>query len=345
MKTILVTGGTGFIGSHTSLSLSLKNYQVIVVDSVINSSINSLRRIESINPNAKIIFEKGDIRDLSFMRKVFHKAIKNNSPIEAVIHFAGLKSVEESAINPIMYWDMNVYGSINLIKVMCEFKCHTIIFSSSATIYGNNKNNPITESEPIKPTNPYGNTKATIETILRQISESGQYKWRIANLRYFNPIGAHKSGLLGEDPLGKPNNLFPYLCRVAQGKYKELQIFGNNWPTYDGTGVRDYVHVMDLAEAHICSLEFLLENNPQCLELNIGTGIGTSVLNLVKTFESVNNCKIPYIFCDRRKGDVASVIADNKKVLSLLNWSPKRNIADMCKDGWRWQSLNPNGFN
>jgi len=344
MKNILVTGGAGFIGSHTCISLLEKGYEVTVVDSNINSSSISLKKLEIINQNKKIIFEKGDIRDISFMRRVFNKALKINKPIEAVIHFAGLKAVGESVLKPLIYWDANVYGSINLLKIMDEFKCHTMIFSSSATIYGNTESNPITESEPVNPNNPYGYTKATIESILKGIFESSKDSWRIANLRYFNPIGAHNSGLIGEDPSGEPNNLFPYICRVANGKYKRLKIFGKNWPTIDGTGIRDYIHVMDLADSHRSSLEFLLKNKPQYLNLNVGTGIGTSVLELVETFEKVNNCKIPYIFCDRRKGDVANVIADNKKIISLLKWHPKRNIQEMCRDGWRWQTLNPNGF-
>ncbi len=349
MKTILVTGGCGFIGSHTCLCLLKNDYRVVVVDSNINSSKLSLENIKKILKQNKlliedIIFNKGDIRDEEFLKKVFIQAINNGNPIEGVIHFAGLKSVAESTKDPLLYWDNNVCGSLTLLKVMQLFKCETIVFSSSATVYGNTKINPIKESFEIKPLNPYGQTKASIEHILAGIFKASQEKWKIANLRYFNPIGAHESGLLGEETLNKPNNLFPYIALVASGKYKKLNIYGKDWPTHDGTGIRDYIHVMDLAEAHKCALNFLFDNGPNLLNLNIGTGIGTSVLELIQTFEEVVKCKIPYDFCERRPGDVGTLIADNETAISLLQWHPKKDLKDMCEDGWRWRSLNPNGY-
>ena len=243
-----------------------------------------------------------------------------------------------------LYWDVNVGGTINLLKVMNINNCRTIVFSSSATIYGTNSNIPFTEESEISPINPYGHTKATIEMILRNIFESMKDSWRIANLRYFNPIGAHSSGLIGEDPSDEPNNLFPYICRVAIGKYPNLRIYGKDWPTIDGTGIRDFVHVMDVADSHKLALEYLLKNKPQCLNLNIGTGKGTSVLELIKIFNKINKCDVPYLFEEKRYGDVASIIADNKLAKKKLKWSPQRDIIDMCRDGWLWQQKNPYGY-
>ena len=349
MKTILVTGGTGFIGSHVCLSLINSNYRVLIADSNINSSKLSIKRIKKIFDqndfsNYDIDFKKGDIRDEKFLKNLFKREIENNKPIEGVIHLAGLKSVEESTRYPLLYWDNNVYGSLNLLKTMKLFDCHRIVFSSSATVYGNSKINPIKESFEVKPLNPYGHTKASIEFILESIFESDRDNWHIANLRYFNPIGAHESGLIGEYPLNKPNNLFPYICNVANGIYEKLNIYGNDWPTPDGTGIRDYIHVMDLADAHICALNYLLDNKSQILTLNIGTGIGTSVLELVEAFQEVNKIKIPFQFCERRPGDVPILIADNKIASSLLKWGPKKDLKKMVRDGWRWRSLNPDGF-
>ena len=349
MKTILVTGGTGFIGSHVCLSLIYSNYRVVIVDSNINSSELSLKRVMKIFDQDnfskyEINFKKGDIRDEKFLKGLFKQESEKNTPIEGVIHLAGLKSVEESSRDPLLYWDNNVGGTLNLLKIMQLFDCKNIVFSSSATIYGNTKINPIKESFEIKPINPYGHTKASVEYILESIYKSGSNAWRIANLRYFNPIGAHESGLIGEDPLNKPNNLFPYICLVANRKYEKLNIYGNDWPTPDGTCIRDYIHVMDLADAHIYAINYLLDNNPQILNLNIGTGIGTSVLELVETFQEVNKIKIPYQYCERRPGDVSILIADNKISSSLLKWSPKRDLKQMCKDGWQWRCLHPDGF-
>ena len=348
-KTILVTGGTGFIGSHACCVLIEENYRIIIVDSNINSSELSLKAIKKIFENNKslmpdIIFSKGDIRDEVFLKKVFSNAAKNGYAIDGVLHFAGLKSVEESVKAPLTYWDNNVLGTINLLKVMELFNCKTIVFSSSATIYGNNNVIPIKENIEIKPFNTYGHTKASVECILESVSKSSKKKWKIANLRYFNPIGAHETGLIGEDPLNKPNNLFPYICSVASGKYDFLNVFGKDWPTFDGTGIRDYIHVVDLAEAHVITLDYLFKNETDIINLNIGTGIGTSVLELIDAFQEVNKCKVPYKFCDRRPGDVSTLVADNQKAFKLLKWKPKRNLKDMCRDGWRWIKKNPNGY-
>tara|TARA_B100000161_G_C33557799_1_gene419041 strand:- start:2416 stop:3474 length:1059 start_codon:yes stop_codon:yes gene_type:complete len=350
MSTILVTGGAGFVGSHTCVSLLEKGFKVIVVDSNINSSPIALDRVEDIlkikhKSYEKIVFEKGDIRDEIFLRNIFNRAIKRYSEIKAVIHFAGLKSIRESVLDPLSYWDSNLIGTLTLLKVMNDFNCKTIVFSSSASIYGNEVRTPIVETSPIKPNNPYGKTKAAIEKILHDlfISTSNR-EWRIANLRYFNPIGSHKTGLIGENPNNVPNNLFPLICGVAIGRYEKLNIYGNDWPTKDGTGVRDYIHVMDLAEGHLLVLELLIKNKPQILSMNLGTGSGTSVLELISVFEKINGVKIPYHFSKRREGDNAFVVADNNLAKSILNWEPRMSIQEMCRDGYLWQIKNPNGY-
>ena len=345
MHRILVTGGCGFIGSHTCLALLEKNYEVWVVDSLVNSSHLVLERIKKLsNKSNNIKFFKGDIRDIKFIRKVFQKAINNDLPISGVIHFAGLKSVGESNYEPIKYWDVNVNGTINLIRVMEESNCRSIVFSSSATIYGVKDDSPIKESFDIESINPYGNTKIVIEKLLKDLYLSSPDEWRISSLRYFNPIGAHESGLIGEDPLGIPNNIFPLIMQVGMRRISKLQVFGNDWDTEDGTGVRDYIHVLDLADGHILAMEYLFNRKPQIINLNLGTGTGTSVLELINTFERVNNVSIPYEFTDRRRGDYATVIADNSKLIKVLNWKPKRDLLKMCVDGWRWQKSNPKGY-
>ncbi len=349
MRHVLVTGGTGFIGSHTSLKLLEEGVRITIVDSFKNSSIKCLGRIKKIikekNKNLMnlINLEEGDIRNYLFLKNIFLNAKNNNIPFDSVIHFAGLKAVGESFKKPLIYWENNVFGSINLLQVMNDFDCNTIVFSSSATVYGLSKS-PLYEDLPLNPNNPYGHTKATVENILEGLFNSARDKWRVACLRYFNPIGAHDSALIGEDPLNKPNNIFPLLCRVAQGKYQKLNVYGNDWPTNDGTGVRDYIHVMDLADAHFLTLNYLVNNDPQNISLNIGTGQGISVLELINIFNKVNQCEIPYDICERREGDVPILVANNQKALSTLNWYPKRSIESMCKDGWRWQNLNPNGY-
>ncbi len=347
---ILVTGGAGFIGSHTCLALIQKGYEVLVVDSYVNSQKQSLEKLNDILKlnsgirNVDIEITKADIRDEHILDKIFSYHQHLGKPIQAVIHFAGLKSVEESVQYPLNYWDVNVNGSINLLRVMHRYKCKTIVYSSSATIYGFSNDITIKENTEIKPNNPYGRTKVAVENLLNDIYDSQPDKWRIANLRYFNPIGAHPSGLIGESPIGVPSNIFPYLTQVASGKRKKLTIFGNDWPTSDGTAIRDYIHVMDLAEGHISTLEYLLKNENQIINLNLGTGLGTSVLELLHTFERVNDIKISFEVGARRLGDSCSVVANNTLATSCLDWSPKRDLDEMCIDGWKWQTLNPEGY-
>ena len=348
---ILVTGGAGFIGSHTCVVLLEQGYEIVSIDSYVNSHKKSLQRVinilksekDSIDIRLKVI--NLDIRDEEKLDKLFLDAQSLGKPFNAVIHFAGLKSVKDSIFNPLLYWDVNVNGSINLLRAMNKYNCRTIVFSSSATIYDILNEKLLTEDTNINPINPYGQTKAAVEKLLNNIYVSNPGEWKIANLRYFNPIGAHPSGMIGEAPVGVPNNIFPYITQVAIGQREKLTIFGNNWPTSDGTGIRDYIHVMDLADGHISALEYLFENKNQIINLNIGTGSGTSVFELVKTFEQVNKIKIPLEFSSRREGDHGTVIADNSLAISCLNWSPKRCLREMCKHGWKWQLLNPEGYN
>ena len=347
---VLVTGGAGFIGSHTCLVLLEQGYEITVLDSCINSHQKSLQKVVEIfqkksgvkNVNLEITI--GDIRDENLLNKLFLEYKKIGKPIQAVIHFAGRKSVKESILNPLLYWDVNVNGSINLLRVMDRFNCRTIVFSSSATIYGLSNNVPLKEDTEIKPINPYGRTKVVVEQILNDAYNSNPEKWKIANLRYFNPIGAHSSGMIGEAPIGIPNNIFPCITQVAAGVLDELTIFGNDWPTFDGTCFRDYIHVMDLADGHIAALNYLNKGENKIVNINLGTGLPTSVLQLIDTFEKVNNIKITKKFTGRRIGDYCSVIADNTFALSCLNWFPKRDLEKMCLDGWKWQSLNPEGY-
>ena len=345
METIFVTGASGYIGSHTCLLLLNMGCEVYALDSYVNSYEASLKKVINISnqrslDKGKLHIYKGDIRDKNTLRNIFFQARKNGKTIESVMHFAGLKSIKESMINPYEYWDNNVNGSINLFNIMNENDCHKIVFSSSATIYGQKSHDNIDENSPIFPSNTYGNTKYTIEKILTDIFDRTNGKWRIANLRYFNPIGAHESGEIGENPKGIPNNIFPLITRVAAGQKEKLEIYGNDWDTIDGTGVRDYIHVMDLAEGHIKALEFLSSEKPQIININLGTGFGTSVLELINVFQKVNNIEIPYKFGLRRTGDLARVVADNSFAKRKLNWSPKRSIEKMCKDGWKWQEKN-----
>lgn len=347
---ILVTGGTGFIGSHTCATLIEQGYKVIIVDSLINSSEKVIGRLnEMLNLKMRksfnnIEFFKGDLRDKNLIRSIFEKYKNTENEIKGVIHFAGLKSVKESIENPLYYWDNNIISTINLLETMEEYKCFNLVFSSSATIYGHSNGELINESCEINPINTYGRTKAVIEQILKDIFQSSPQKWKIINLRYFNPIGAHPSGMIGEEPKGIPNNIFPLIIKVASREINEIQIFGNDWDTPDGTGIRDYIHVLDLAEGHVKALELLNKSSPRIMNINLGTGIGTSVLELIKTFEKVNNTNIPSIFVSRREGDHAKVVAENKLAQESLRWIPKRNIYDMCKDGWRWKLKNPFGY-
>lgn len=351
MQSILVTGGAGFIGSHTCLNLIKKGYSLYILDSLVNSSklsicnVLKILEINDLDANGLIDVMEGDIRNKSTIREVFMKSIADKKPIKSVIHFAGLKSVAESVRNPSIYWESNLISSLNLIEVMLEFDCLTIVFSSSATVYGLSNKSPIKENGNLNPNNPYGNTKLAIEKLFNDFFHSNKKKLKIANLRYFNPVGAHPSGLIGEDPKGIPNNIFPVIAKVAIGKQKKLKVFGNDWPTFDGTGIRDYIHVMDLAEGHISMLEFLINNESQVVTLNLGTGIGTSVLQLIKIYEKVNNIKIPFQFVPRRSGDAAELVADSSYAKKLINWAPNKDLKDMCRDSFNWQLKNPYGFN
>ena len=347
---VLLTGGCGFIGSHTALILLELGFDLIIIDSNINSSSKVIDRICKIIfkeyriDNNRFSFYQGDLRDKLFIENIFDKENSKESKISFVIHFAGLKSVRESNIVPLNYWDANVSGTIQLLDVMMKHNCKNLIFSSSATVYEASANESFSENDNINPSNPYGNTKITIEKLLRDIFDSDINGWRIACLRYFNPIGAHPSGLLGEDPSGNPNNIFPIILNVAIGNDHLLEIYGSDWDTSDGTCIRDYIHVMDVAEGHIKTFEYLLNNNAQFLNLNIGTGKGTSVLELVNTFEQINNLKVPFKFSERRKGDLKKVIADSSLSFSLLGWRPKRSTKEMCRDGWKWKISNPDGY-
>ncbi len=345
MQRILVTGGVGFIGSHTSLLLIEKGYEILIVDSLVNSSIKAFERINKIidtkflKMKKNLSFFRGDLRNESFIRDIFSNQYKIGKPITGVIHFAGLKSINESINDPLRYWDFNLVSTINLLKVMDSFDCKTIVFSSSASVYGAAKINLINEDQELNPINPYGLTKLTIENVLANLYESSLKEWKIINLRYFNPIGAHPSGLIGEVPIGIPNNIFPLIMQVALGKIECFKIYGNDWPTRDGTCIRDYIHVMDLANGHFYALEHLINNSPKILNFNLGTGIGTSVLELINTFQRVNKINVPFEFIDRRKGDAAIVVADNSLVKKILRWKPERNLEDMCIDGWKWKKL------
>tara|TARA_B100001248_G_scaffold134762_1_gene101168 strand:- start:10 stop:1062 length:1053 start_codon:yes stop_codon:yes gene_type:complete len=350
MRKILVTGGLGYIGSHTCIELLKNNYKVTILDSLYNSKFETFQKIKKViskenkNNLNNLDFFQGDIRDYEFLEKLFTDKISSDSNFDAVIHLCGLKSVEESAKNAISYWDVNVLGTINLIKVMLKFECYNLLFSSSATVYGNVLDKPIREDCAVIPINTYGETKATVEKILFDLQKDSNNKFKIGALRFFNPVGAHGSGLIGELPLGKPNNIFPLILDTAYGIKDKINIFGDDWPTDDGTAIRDYIHVMDLAESFVGILNYLISNKPVYFNLNIGTGKGTSVLKLLKTFEKVNKVKVPYCFCERRKGDVPFLVAENSLLRSRFNISPKRDIEIMCKDAWRWKLLNPEGY-
>lgn len=334
---ILVTGGAGYIGSHTVLELIKEGYDVLVYDNLSNSSKLSLERVSQLIEK-KIPFIEGDIRDENKLNSLFE-----SNMIDAVIHFAGLKSVGESVVEPLVYYNNNVFGALQLFKVMQKYNVKKLVFSSSATVYGEPTNVPLSESMPVgKPTNPYGMSKLMIENIISDICKSDQ-EFSATVLRYFNPVGAHESGLIGEDPLGIPNNLMPYITQVALGEQKVLSIYGSDYPTSDGTGVRDYIHVVDLAKGHLAALKKCMEESKH-LVVNLGTGIGYSVLEVVKTFQKVNNLKIPYQMTSRRAGDVASCFADATYAKTYLNWTAKKTLSDMCVDSWRWQKQNPKGY-
>ncbi len=330
---IFVTGGAGYIGSHTCVELLEAGYEVCVYDNLCNASTESLRRVEEITGKA-LEFVEGDIRD----RESLERAMQG---CDAVIHFAGLKAVGESVAKPLEYYDNNVVGTIRLLEAMRSVGIETLVFSSSATVYGDPDFLPLTEDHPLRTTNPYGQSKLVIEEILRDLYRSDP-TWRIAILRYFNPVGAHESGLIGEDPNDIPNNLMPFITQVAVGRREELSVFGNDYDTPDGTGVRDYIHVVDLAQGHLKALEFL--EKPACEAINLGTGEGYSVLQMVRAFEEASGRKIPYRITERRPGDIAACYADPAKAKELLGWKAKRDLKKMCEDSWRWQSMNPKGY-
>ncbi|MCP9775772.1 UDP-glucose 4-epimerase GalE [Cyanobium sp. WAJ14-Wanaka] len=350
MAHLLITGGAGFIGSHTCLVLLEAGHSLVVLDNFANSSPESLIRVLEL---AELGFEserlrviEGDIRSEADLNRAFG-ATPGSTGIEAVIHFAGLKAVGESVAHPLRYWDVNLAGSRSLLAAMEAHGCRNLVFSSSATLYGYPEVVPIAETAPIQPINPYGHSKAAVEQLLADLYGArlqSQTPWRIARLRYFNPVGAHPSGRIGEDPNGTPNNLFPFVSQVAIGRRKQLQVFGGDWPTADGSGVRDYIHVMDLAEGHRAALDVLLAEPPQLLTLNLGSGQGHSVLEVVSAFGAASGQPVPYEIVPRRAGDAAATVADASLAHGRLGWRTSRTLQDMCRDGWAWQSGNPKGY-
>ena len=336
MTSILVTGGAGYIGSHTCVELLGAGMDVTVFDNFCNSSPEALRRVERI-AGRPLTLVRGDIRDRAAL-----SAALRASGAQAVIHFAGLKAVGESVDKPVEYYDNNVVGTLRLIEAMRECAIGTLVFSSSATVYGDPQRLPLTEDHPLSATNPYGRSKLMIEDILRDLRRSDA-RWRLGLLRYFNPAGAHESGLIGEDPRGIPNNLMPFVAQVAAGRREYLSVWGDDYPTVDGTGVRDYIHVVDLARGHVKALERLCAN-AGCFTVNLGTGTGYSVLDMVRAFEKASGRPIPYRVAARRPGDIAACFADPTLAHEILGWRAERGLEAMCADGWRWQSGNPQGF-
>ena len=336
MTTVLVTGGAGYIGSHACVELLNANFDVLVLDNFCNSKATSIKRVEKITGKSITLIE-GDVRDKATLTTLF-----SDHQIDAVMHFAGLKAVSDSVNNPLAYYDNNVMGSITLLEVMSEFSVNNIVFSSSATVYGFSDDKPIPETAPLSPFNPYGHNKRMVEQVLADVSIADP-NWNIALLRYFNPVGAHPSGEIGEDPNGVPNNLMPYVSQVAVGKRERLSVFGNDYPTIDGTGVRDYIHVVDLALGHVAALNKLMQG---CglLTLNLGAGRGYSVLELVQAFEASTGQKIPYEIVNRRAGDIAIYFADASLAKQVLGWKTTKTLEDICRDAWRWQTKNPNGY-
>jgi UDP-glucose 4-epimerase len=333
--TILVTGGAGYIGSHTCVELLLAGHQVVVFDNFSNSHPEVLKRVEQI-AGQKPFLVQSDIRDQSAIESVLLQY-----QCQVVIHFAGLKAVGESVEKPLLYYDNNIVGTHRLLAAMQNCSVSKLVFSSSATVYGEPQCLPLTENHPLSALNPYGRSKLFIEDMLRDVYRAHP-EWRIAILRYFNPVGAHESGLIGEDPQGTPNNLMPYVAQVTLGRREYLNIWGNDYPTPDGTGVRDYIHVVDLAMGHLKALEAL--DQPQCSAVNLGTGVGYSVLDVVKAFEAASGQSVPNRFGPRRPGDVAACYADPQLAMQLLGWKAERDLASMCQDHWRWQKHNPQGY-
>ncbi|WP_336711245.1 UDP-glucose 4-epimerase GalE [Arthrobacter sp. USHLN218] len=333
---VLVTGGTGYIGSHTTLALLEAGHDVVVVDNLVNSSEESLRRVQEL-AGRQATFRKLDLLDEAKLGDIF-----DSERFDAVIHFAGLKAVGESVEQPLRYYHNNVVGTLNLLHAMDSHDVRTIVFSSSATVYGNSDEVPLTEKMALDATNPYGRTKEQIEDILSDLGASDE-RWRIALLRYFNPVGAHESGLIGEDPLDVPNNLLPFVAQVAVGRRDKVRVFGNDYPTPDGTGVRDYIHVVDLAAGHLAALDFV-SRSPGVRRWNLGTGRGSSVLEVLTAFGKATGFAIPYEFVDRRPGDAAISYADPSAALAELGWSATRTLEQMCQDHWNWQKNNPQGY-
>lgn len=333
---ILVTGGAGYIASHTDLELLNAGYDVVAVDNLCNSSSESIKRVEKLT-GKKIKFYENDILDKEALTTIFEQ-----EKIDAVIHFAGLKAVGESCKIPLQYYKNNVAGTVNLLEVMEKFNVKNLVFSSSATVYGDPKTVPITEDFPLSATNPYGRTKLMIEDILRDLHAADK-EWNVAILRYFNPIGAHESGEIGEDPNGIPNNLVPYIAKVALGILDKIYVFGNDYDTPDGTGIRDYIHVVDLALGHLKAIEKLTEK-PGLVTYNLGTGRGYSVLEVIHNYEKACSKKLPYVITDRRPGDIAVSYADPTKANKELGWKAERDIEQMCRDSYNWQIKNPNGY-
>ncbi len=345
MAQLLITGGAGFIGSHSCLVLLEAGHDLVVLDNFDNSSPESLKRVlELAGPSAagRLQVVEGDIRSAADLERAF-EAAPAGQPITAVVHFAGLKAVGESVREPLRYWDVNLCGSRQLLEAMQAHGCRSLVFSSSCTVYGLPEQTPISESAAIQPINPYGHSKAAVEQLLADLAAS-EAGWRIARLRYFNPVGAHPSGRIGEDPRGIPNNLFPFVSQVAVGRRDCLRVFGGDWPTPDGSGIRDYIHVMDLAEGHRAALEVLLAEPPQLLSLNLGSGQGHSVLEVVRAFELASDRSVPYTVVERRDGDAASTVADPRLAATRLGWRTRRSLEEMCRDGWTWQQANPEGY-
>lgn len=342
MAQLLITGGAGFIGSHSCLVLLEAGHNLVVLDNFDNSSPESLKRVLELagaSAAGRLQVVVGDIRCAADLERAFAAG----RPITAVIHFAGLKAVGESVQEPLRYWDVNLNGTRQLLEAMQTHGCRSLVFSSSCTVYGLPKQTPINELADIQPINPYGHSKAAVEQLLADLSAS-EPGWRIARLRYFNPVGAHPSGRIGEDPRGIPNNLFPFVSQVAVGRRDCLQVFGGDWPTPDGSGIRDYIHVMDLAEGHRAALDVLLAEPPQILSLNLGSGQGHSVLEVVRAFELASGRSVPYTVVERRDGDTASTVADPRLATARLSWRTRRSLEEMCRDGWTWQQANPEGY-
>jgi UDP-glucose 4-epimerase len=347
MAHLLVTGGAGFIGSHTSVVLLEAGHRLVVLDNFSNSSPVALERVAELTNvplgENQLQLIRGDIRDAALLKRLFSQAETANNPIEAVIHFAGLKAVSESFADPLRYWDVNVCGSRTLLAAMDAHDCRTLVFSSTSTVYGEPDTFPLTETTPTAPIHPYAQTKLAVEQMLSALTARGD--WRVSSLRYFNPVGAHPSGRIGEDPLDIPNNLFPFITQIAAGKLEKLKVFGDDYSTPDGTGIRDYLHVMDLVEAHAAAVKHLLQiKAPHNQTLNLGTGHGLSVLEVVKGFEKATGITIPYEIVERRPGDVPKLEACPKRAEEVLGWKATRTLADICRDGWAWQSTNPQGY-